>query len=72
MAGVLGAAIGGERRYDGPMGKSDRAALFGALGLAAGVGVPMEPALNWIWMAVIALLALTIVNRIRRGMAASA
>ena len=69
MTGVLGAAIGGGRRYDGPMGKSDRAAVFGTIGLAAGLGVPMEPALNWIWMAVIALLALTIVNRIRRGIA---
>ena len=33
MAGVLGAAIGGTRRYDGPMGKSDRAFLFGCIAL---------------------------------------
>jgi CDP-diacylglycerol---glycerol-3-phosphate 3-phosphatidyltransferase len=29
FAGLLGKAMGGERRYDGPMGKSDRALLWG-------------------------------------------
>ena len=29
FAGLLGKAMGGERRYDGPMGKSDRALLVG-------------------------------------------
>ncbi|MEZ4775079.1 MAG: CDP-alcohol phosphatidyltransferase family protein [Bacteroidia bacterium] len=28
-AGILGKALGGERRYDGPMGKSDRAFTIG-------------------------------------------
>ena len=72
MTGVLGAALGSGRRYDGPMGKSDRAAVFGTVGLLAGAGVPIEPVLNWVWLAVIALLALTIANRVRRGIAASA
>ena len=35
-AGVLGLMVGASRRYEGPMGKSDRAFVFGALGLAAG------------------------------------
>lgn len=69
MAGVLAAALGAERRYDGPMGKSDRALVFGATGLLAGAGVPMAGAIDWLWGAVIALLALTVVNRVRRGMA---
>ncbi|MCH2233243.1 MAG: CDP-alcohol phosphatidyltransferase family protein [Crocinitomicaceae bacterium] len=29
FAGVLGKALGGERRYEGPMGKSDRALFIG-------------------------------------------
>lgn len=29
FAGVLGKAMGGERRYDGPMGKSDRVLVIG-------------------------------------------
>ena len=69
MAGVLGLALGGERRYDGPMGKSDRAFVFGVVGLLVGLGVPMAPAFDWGWGAVIALLIVTIVNRVRRGCA---
>ena len=38
FAGVLGPTIGASRRYDGPMGKSDRAFVFGALGLWVGLG----------------------------------
>ena len=37
FAGILGPAVGASRRYDGPMGKSDRAFVFGALGLAFGI-----------------------------------
>lgn len=32
-AGILGKAVSGERRYDGPMGKSDRALLVGLFSL---------------------------------------
>jgi len=39
MAGVLGALIGGVRRYDGPMGKSDRAFVIGSLSLMLGLGI---------------------------------
>lgn len=67
MAGVLGAALGAQRRYDGPMGKSDRALVFGVLGLAAGLGLWPAAASSWIWLALIALLGLTTANRIRRG-----
>jgi len=37
FCGVLGPALGGSRRYDGPMGKSDRALLVGLLGLVGGL-----------------------------------
>ena len=33
FAGLLGQALGGARRYDGPMGKSDRALVVGVLSL---------------------------------------
>jgi CDP-diacylglycerol--glycerol-3-phosphate 3-phosphatidyltransferase len=69
MAGVLAVALGRQRRYDGPMGKSDRAFVFGAVGLLVGLGVPMAQAFDWLWSAVIALLVVTIVNRVRRGCA---
>lgn len=68
MTGVVAVQIGAARRYDGPMGKSDRAFLFGALGLVLGLGVEpgvwIEPA-SWV---VIALLGLTIFNRARRAL----
>jgi len=66
FCGVLGPALGGPRRYDGPMGKSDRAALVGMLGLAAGVDAR---ALAWwptvLWVAS-ALTVLTCWNRVVR------
>jgi len=63
MTGVMGQVLGGERRYDGPMGKSDRAFVFGALALWAGLGGALEPWANWL-LALVGLLAgLMIVNR---------
>ncbi|MBF0505119.1 MAG: CDP-alcohol phosphatidyltransferase family protein [Candidatus Omnitrophica bacterium] len=35
FCGILGQALGGRRRYEGPMGKSDRAFLIGALALVS-------------------------------------
>lgn len=68
-AGVLGPMVGASRRYDGPMGKSDRAFCFGVLG--AGVAFGLLPA-SWInvLLAVILLLLLaTLINRVRQGLA---
>ncbi len=41
-AGVLGPMVGASRRYDGPMGKSDRAFILGVLatGIALGCSAP--------------------------------
>lgn len=69
MAGVLAAQLGASRRYDGPMGKSDRAFVLGALGLALGLGAPAEPWLTPLLVLVGVLLVLTLVNRVRRGLA---
>lgn len=63
MTGVIAAQIGASRRYDGPMGKSDRAFIFGALGLLLGLGVPIGPFLIYILWIVLALLVTTILNR---------
>ena len=69
FAGVLGVMVGASRRYDGPMGKSDRALVFGALGLWIGIGGALPPWLAWLLPLVAALIALNIVNRVRRGLA---
>lgn len=70
FAGVLACSIGATRRFDGPLGKSDRAAAFGLLAL-----------LHWtqaspLWLngllALMLLLAIvTIINRLRQALLAS-
>ncbi|WP_312342177.1 CDP-alcohol phosphatidyltransferase family protein [Stutzerimonas nitrititolerans] len=67
-AGVLGPMVGASRRYDGPMGKSDRAFAFGAL--ATGVACGWLPA-SWVNGALLLIAALalyTLVNRVRQGL----
>jgi CDP-diacylglycerol--glycerol-3-phosphate 3-phosphatidyltransferase len=67
FAGAMGPLVGASRRYDGPMGKSDRAVLFGALGLWAGVSAPLPAWLQWAVPGVAMLLVLTVINRVRAG-----
>ena len=68
MTGLAALAAGSPRRFDGPMGKSDRAVAYGLIGLLVGCGA--APA--WITgvLAIVAvLLAWTLVNRLRAGAA---
>jgi CDP-diacylglycerol--glycerol-3-phosphate 3-phosphatidyltransferase len=72
LAGIAVVPLGAGRRYDGPMGKSDRAFAYGLLALLLGLGV--APGI-WsrgllVLMAVLALL--TIWNRCRQGLRAAA
>ena len=71
FAGVLGVTAGGERRYDGPMGKSDRALVFGALGLWIGIEHVLPPWALWTVPILLALLGATLVNRVRRAIRSS-
>jgi CDP-diacylglycerol--glycerol-3-phosphate 3-phosphatidyltransferase len=71
-AGVLGPAVGASRRYDGPMGKSDRAFVFGALGLWIGVTQSLPDWAAYIMPLVAVALVVTIVNRVRRGLSETA
>lgn len=69
FTGLLGAALGGERSYAGPMGKSDRALVFGVVGLLAGCGLSLASFINLLWAGTALLLLLTIVNRARSAIA---
>lgn len=69
MTGVLTQTLGASRRYDGPMGKSDRALVFGALALAVGLGAPPGVWLEAVLAAILALSAWTVLNRARHGLA---
>jgi CDP-diacylglycerol---glycerol-3-phosphate 3-phosphatidyltransferase len=71
-AGVLGLMVGATRRYDGPMGKSDRAFVFGALGLWLGIGGGLPAWTAWLMPALAALIVFTLINRVRHGLAEGA
>jgi CDP-diacylglycerol--glycerol-3-phosphate 3-phosphatidyltransferase len=65
MAGALGPMLGGTRRYDGPLGKSDRAFAFGALGFLIGIGFAPGVWTTVVLAVLLTLSALTILNRAR-------
>lgn len=68
FTGVVAVSQGASRRYDGPMGKSDRAFLFGLIGLLLARGVP---ALIWVhsfmWLGIV-LSVITVCRRIGRSL----
>jgi CDP-diacylglycerol--glycerol-3-phosphate 3-phosphatidyltransferase len=72
FAGALGPLVGASRRYEGPMGKSDRALVFGALALWVGFGGPLPDWTLALVVTIAALLAVTIANRVRAGLAEQA
>jgi len=63
MAGVVAVQVGASRRYDGPMGKSDRAFVFGLLALLIGLGLDLQWWDNAALAVVATLTALTVINR---------
>lgn len=68
MTGVVAVQIGASRRYDGPMGKSDRAFAFGLLATVLGAGAPRGTWVTWALAVVTLLLVVTILNRARRAL----
>ncbi len=68
-AGVLGPMVGAGRRYDGPMGKSDRAFCFGVLGTGVACGLLAASWINGLLAVILALLLYTLFNRVRQGLA---
>jgi CDP-diacylglycerol---glycerol-3-phosphate 3-phosphatidyltransferase len=72
FVGVLGQQVGGIRRYDGPIGKSDRAFVFGALALLYGLDWFSGALWNPVLLLLALLLACTVVLRIRRALQSGA
>lgn len=68
VSGVIAVQIGASRRYDGPMGKSDRAFLFGLLALLVATGINIVPWLAYIYSIVCILLIYTIFNRLNSAL----
>ena len=65
MTGVVAVQIGASRRYDGPMGKSDRAAAFGLLAVLLAFGLEPGAWANAGLLVVATLTAATILRRAR-------
>lgn len=68
MAGVVAVQIGASRRYDGPLGKSDRAFVIGVVGLLLGLGVTPGLWLNGLLVVLCLLALLTTLNRCRAAL----
>lgn len=68
FCGVVAVLIGASRRYDGPMGKSDRAVLLGGIALLLGCGVPVGFWLTAVLIVASGLLVLTCFNRLRAAL----
>ncbi|MCO3486414.1 CDP-alcohol phosphatidyltransferase family protein [Pseudomonas aeruginosa] len=66
---AVGTMVGASRRYDGPMGKSDRALCFGVIGAGVASGLLPLAWIDWLMLLIAALLLLTIGNRVRQGLA---
>ncbi|MDX9887078.1 CDP-alcohol phosphatidyltransferase family protein [Thauera sp.] len=71
MAGALGPMVGAPRRYDGPMGKSDRAFAFGALALAVGLLDGLPGWAFWLMPAIGFAIFINTINRVRNGVRAA-
>lgn len=67
MTGVVAVMTGASRRYDGPMGKSDRAFVFSLLAVWVAVTKALPGWTVWVMWIVALLIAVTIINRIRGG-----
>jgi CDP-diacylglycerol---glycerol-3-phosphate 3-phosphatidyltransferase len=64
MAGALGPLVGVPRQYEGPCGKSDRAAAFGLLAFLSGLGLA---SVKWTSPYLAGLLVLSLLTVYRRA-----
>ena len=71
MAGVVAQAINNDRRYDGPMGKSDRAFVMGLLAILLAFDL-ISASWALVYLALVTLFALiTLYNRMSKGIIVS-
>ena len=71
LCGVLAQVYGSGRRYDGPMGKSDRAFFIGLAAVCYAWNGSLHGAWYWLMWLACAALAFTCWRRIRNGLQAA-
>ena len=68
VTGLAALRIGASRRRDGPMGKPDRAIVFGLIGLILALDSTASSWLGWLLLPASAMALATIVNRMRAAL----
>jgi len=68
FAGILGKIISNERRYEGPMGKSDRAFMVGLYGLLSFLSINIKPISFYLFTLIIILLIISTLTRISKSL----
>ena len=68
FAGVMGVVISGKRRYDGPMGKSDRAFLLGGYGVFGLLSIDITSVSSYIFSLIIILLLISTYVRMSKAL----
>ena len=71
FAGVMGKVLSAERRYDGPMGKSDRAFVLGLYGVVCLFGINLSGCSVYIFGVIDLLLLVSTWIRIKKTLGAS-
>ncbi|KFF08755.1 CDP-alcohol phosphatidyltransferase family protein [Chryseobacterium luteum] len=68
FAGLMGKIVGKERRYDGPMGKSDRALILGIYGVVVFFGAEISGISLYIFGLIILLLTISTYIRLKKSL----
>lgn len=68
FAGLLGKVVSGKRRYDGPMGKSDRAFIMALYGIFSYLAIDFHTYSIWIFSMIILLLVISTIIRIHKAL----
>jgi len=67
-AGIMGKVLKNDRRYDGPMGKSDRALLIGLYGILSFFGVNFSNYSIYFFSIIIILLFISTYTRLKKAL----
>lgn len=68
FSGILGKVISGERQYDGPMGKSDRAFIIGLYGLLSFFSFNISAYSFWAFLIINLLIIISTLLRIKKSL----
>jgi len=68
FSGVLGKVISGQRQYDGPMGKSDRAFVIGVYGILSFFSINLSDYSFWIFVIINLLIITSTFFRIKKSL----